>query len=60
MLDQLNTQGGHILVLLILVVMGGAGVYFRIPHAEVMFGGAYSALLYAMNPSGNPPKPTTP
>lgn len=48
--ETINTQGGHILVLLFLSVLGCVALKLGIPKAEDVFYGSFTALLAVLAP----------
>lgn len=53
-MDKLNSQGGHILVLTFLIVLGGVGILLQVPNSVDLIKTCLPVLLYAM--TGNSAK----
>jgi hypothetical protein len=52
-LDSLNTDGGHILLLAIMVWLGMLGLQVEMPKADELFIGAFTALLILLKSAGS-------
>ncbi len=52
-LDSLDTDGGHILIFIIAIIIGFAGVYFKIAEANTVLVGAGSGLLAMLRSAGS-------
>lgn len=68
-LDTLNTDGGHILLLAIMVWLGMIGMKYAVPKSDDLYVGAFTALLILLKSAGSnktrrdrpsPADPTTP
>lgn len=46
--ESLDSTHGHILVLLVLVMLGMAACFYKIPKGEEMLSLSFGALLYSM------------
>lgn len=52
-LDSLNSDGGHILLLAFLSVLGMAGMVYGLPKSDDMYIGAFTALLILLKSAGS-------
>ena len=52
-LDSLNSDGGHILLLMLLVGAGMAGIKYGFTKADDLFIGAFTALLILLKSAGS-------
>lgn len=52
-LDSLNSDGGHIVLLALLVAAGMAGIKFGLAKADDLFIGAFTALLILLKTAGS-------
>jgi hypothetical protein len=52
-LDSLNSDGGHLLLLSIMVWLGMIGMKYALPKAEDLYIGAFTALLILLKTAGS-------
>jgi hypothetical protein len=52
-LDSLNSDGGHIALLTVMVWLGMFGIKYELPKAEDLFVGAFTALLILLKVAGS-------
>ena len=58
-IDRLNSEGGHLLIFLAMLVIFGVCAQRNIKHADEAFTGSFAGLMYAMRPGGSKPQPKT-
>ena len=50
MIEKFNTPGGHLVLLVIVMIGAGVGMFFHLPYCEDVLKGAGAVFLYVMNP----------
>ncbi len=52
-LDSLDSDGGHIFILGMIIIAGMAAIHFQIMKADTIVDGAFGALLLALKDAGS-------